>query len=189
MKLIKLLFFFYLFLASQTVHAVTMFFDSNLFYISDSSKITTTDTETKMFMDFGLGFSIDKRSQMQVGWNYSIFSTSTSGASTTSYSSTEMGPKFVYYFNRDRTWALGLVYNLIVNADFKPNGGDTQKWRGSSMKVDLGYSLPVSESTRLGLHLVYNSTSFNEQVTDTTLDQISYNRTFIYPAIHLGFLF
>src|SRR5690606_32408760 len=118
------------------------------------------DTGTKTFMDFALGFSVDKRDQFQIGWRYSIFTTSESGSSTTSYSSTEMGPKFTYYFDKKRAWGASFVYNLIVNANYKPNGGTTQKWRGSSFKLDFGYGIPVSENLRLGLHLVYNMTTF-----------------------------
>lgn len=177
-----------LFLLPSVTQAADFFFETNGFYISDGSKFSSTATETKMLLDFALGFGIDKRSQWQVGWNYSMHSTSTSGDDTVSYSSTEMGPKINYYLDRNRSWGISFAYNLIVNGSYEASG-TTHEWRGTSMRADFGYGGQISEQLRLGLRLVYNIASFNEEVDDTTLTNISYTRTLMYPAIHLSYLF
>ena len=172
-------------------YAANFFVDFNSFYFSDAFKRNETATDTRTFLDFAVGFGVDKYSRFQVGWNYSLISASSpSGAGgSDTYSSAEMGPKFSYYFDKERNWGASLTYNLITNAKFSPAGGSGQNWRGTNLRFDVGYGLAFSEAFRLGLRLVYSMTSFREEIDEPTLNRISFARTLIYPAIHMSYLF
>lgn len=173
-----------------STHAAQLFLETNAFYYSDGLKVGSTTTDTTMLLDFALGFTLDKRGQWVMGWNYSMHTASTSGGSTEDYSSTEMGPKVLYFFDKDRSWSSSFTYNLIVDGSYKASASAaTQTLRGSSMRFDVGYGAPITESLRLGGKIIYNASSFNEEIDTTTLTQVSYSRTFIYPALHLSYMF
>jgi hypothetical protein len=182
--------FCFLFFISSGSQAAQVFIDFNGYYAADSFKLVETSNESKMLMDFAFGFALDRNAQYQIGWNYSMMgATSPVTGGSDTYSSTEMGPKFSYYFSKHRTWGASLTYNLIVNGSYTPQGGSARKWRGSSLRFDIGYAIPIDEFFRLGLRMVYNSTSFNEEVDEPTLTSVSFNRSFIYPALHMSYLF
>ncbi len=165
------------------------FMELNAFYFSDAATVSTTSTRTEMLFDGCLGFDIDKTGMYQVGWNYSSHSVSDASTTTTTYTSAQMGPKFVFYFNKERTWALAGAYNLITTATYSTGGSTAEKWRGTSMNIEFGYGLPLSEAMRLGLRLIYSAASYTEVVTTSSLTTVSYARTLIYPAIHMSFHF
>lgn len=177
------------------VRAANVFVDFNGFYSSDAFKQTQTATDTRTYLDFAVGFGVDKQARFQVGWNYSLISVSSPSSSGTAgasdaYASSEMGPKFSYYFDKQRNWGASLTYNLITNASFtRGGGGSAQTWRGSNFRFDVGYGFAFSEEFRLGLRLVYTMTTFKEEIDEPTLTAISYARTLIYPALHMSYLF
>lgn len=166
------------------------FLELNAFYFSDAATVSTTNTRTEMLFDGCLGFDVDKSGMYQVGWNYSSHSVSDASTTTTTYASAQMGPKFVFYLNKERSWALAGAYNLITTATYSTGGGSaSEKWRGTSMNIEFGYGLPLSEAMRLGLRLIYSAASYTEVVTPSSLTTVSYSRTLIYPAIHMSFHF
>lgn len=172
------------------VGAAQLFVEGNGFYFSDALKVGTTTTDTTMLLDFAAGFTLDKKARWVVGWNYSLHSGSTSGGSTETYSSNEMGPKVIYFYDKNRTWSSSFTYNLIVTGSYKASASAaSQNLRGSSMRFDIGYGAPVSEDLRLGVKLIYNMSTFNEEVDSTTLTKVSYSRTYMYPAFHISYLF
>ncbi len=179
-----------LILTSLESAAAQFFLESNGFYYSDGVKVSETTTQTKMLLDFALGFTVDKKNRWQIGWNYSMHSSNTTGGSEESYSSSEMGPKFGYFFDKNRNWGTSFAYNLIVTGTYKVGaGGADQNLRGTSMRFDVGYGNDVTESLRMGARLVYNLATYAEEIDDTTLTKVSYSRNFIYPAFHISYLF
>ena len=190
MKILRALVLCVLALFSASGFAAQFFLESNAFYYSDGVKVSETTTQTKMLMDFALGFTVDKKNRWQIGWNYSLHSSSTTGGSEETYSSNEMGPKFGYYFDKNRRWGTSFAYNLIVNGTYKASAAAAeQTLRGTSMRFDIGYGTEVTESFRMGARLVYNLATYAEEIDNTTLTKVSYSRTFIYPALHLSYLF
>ncbi|MCB0412273.1 MAG: hypothetical protein KDD22_07085, partial [Bdellovibrionales bacterium] len=119
-------------LFSANSNAASLFVDLNAFYMSDAAQTTSTTSETKTFFDAAIGFGVNKTSQWQVGWNYSSYGASTTD---TTYTSSEMGPKFGYYFDKDRNWGASFSYNMIVTGT-NTESGTTSNWRGTSMKFD-----------------------------------------------------
>lgn len=162
----------------------------NLFYDSDSLSTGTAATSTKMFIDGTVGFEIDRKGMYLVGWNYSLYSTSETSATTTTYASTQMGPRFLVMLDKNKNWSVGLSYNLVTTATYSDGSGTSEKWKGTGIKADLGYTFALSDSIRFGLRLNYSMTSYVEKlVGDTDYSVISYSRSTMYPSVYTVILF
>ncbi len=171
-------------LACPSASAVMPVFDINLFYFTDTMAYSSSPAYKRTFYDLMVGFPVTKKRSFIVGWNYDSLSFSDDdGTGPTTLAVTDMGPKFVYYINKDRTWVLGFTYNLITKGTYSPNGGTATELRGSSMRFEAGYTPMMWENVFIGAKLVYYKATFAEEITNnTTLEQVSYGRTAIYPA-------
>lgn len=169
--------------------SASAYLELNTFYSSDNFKNSSTTTNTVTLYDVSIGFAVDKKGLYLVGWNYTGHSTSKTTTTSESYASTQMGPRFLFHFDKQKMYSLGFAYNLSTKATFN-NGTSTYTWKGTGLKADLGVNFPIGENTFLGLRLNYSSTSYNEQLQNTTTyTQVSYSRAFIYPSIYFFFGF
>lgn len=187
----RLLFAFILTIFSTSIaKAQSIAFDLNLFYFTDELSLDDKDSSDRTFYTVFLGFIVDRDARYHIGWNYATYQTTDKISDVENkYSSTQMGPSFVMYLNRARSWRLGLSYNLITTGKFEGNGDPEVEWRGTGLAVELGYRYRMGERSSIGLSLNYSSTSYNEEFIDTTKEDVSYSRTHIYPSIAMGFEF
>ncbi|OFZ14658.1 MAG: hypothetical protein A2Z20_03750 [Bdellovibrionales bacterium RBG_16_40_8] len=161
-------------------------FDLNTFYFTDSLTQTSEDKYDLTTYAFLLGFMLDNKGRYQLGWNYASYSTNNISDSTTKeYKSSQMGPAFVMYLNKDRTLRFGFAYNLSTAGTYTESPATSEKWRGTGLAGDLGYQFQYSESFSFGMRLNYSSTTFNEKLVDTTQTTVSYKKNIIYPSIAL----
>jgi hypothetical protein len=167
------------------------FAELNLFYFNDSLTNSTSASNNRTYIDVAAGFAIDSKKRYNIGWNYTTqTATDSSGAVTTKYSSTQMGPRFVWILDKDSTWSLGLGLLLISKAKFDDGAGNTPEWRGTAYKIDIGYNFPISESFFFGLRLNYSTATFNEQIVNSaSLSNVSYSRSGIYPSLYTYYVF
>jgi hypothetical protein len=174
-----------LFSGFKSWSASLLFFDTNLYYASDSLKTTATDSNSKMLYDICFGFGVSKNNKFQVGWNYTGHSfTDTVASVATTYTSTQMGPRFIYYFDKDRNWRSSLAYNLSTSATYTAGSNPAEKWKGTGISLDFGYQMKLSDSFAFGIRLSYTTSTFTESlVNNTTYSTISYNRSFMYPSV------
>lgn len=159
-------------------------FDANAFYLSDAFKTDTDASVGRTLWDLSLGMSLRKKGRLILGWNYASSSfTDTADSETITLTVSDMGPKLSYFFDKEFIWSLGFAYNLITKGNYD-NNGDTKEFRGTSMKVDFGYTPHITENFSIGAKLNYYKPSFNEQISgETTLEAVSYGRTVIYPSM------
>jgi hypothetical protein len=161
----------------------------NGFYFSDAMTAATNTTASRMFIEGALGFEIDKKGEYLAGWAYSMFTASDGATATTSYSSTQMGPRFLYMLDKNKNWSIGLGYYLVTTAKFN-NGTTDETWKGTALKADIGYSYSVSEKFKLGMRLNYGLATYTEKfVGGVTYSSISYTRSFMYPSLYSIYLF
>lgn len=185
---ILLLLIFFLF----TNQAQAILIDLNTFYFSDTfSPGSSNSTFARTAYDLRVGFSLDKKSRYFIGWNYSGVTVADQLSSgNEQYTSTEMGPSFLWVIDRNNRWILSLTYNLVSTAQYTPAGGSTEKWKGTTLKAYLGYNIQLSEYWFFGPTLNYYSASFNEKIeNESTYTQVSITRSMIYPGIYLGYRF
>lgn len=167
------------------------FAELNVFYFSEGLTTDASTTGTRMFIDASVGAELGRKNNYLVGWNYTMHSTSDAGTATTTYSSTQMGPRFVYIIDSARQWSVGLGYYLVTSGTYDSGGGGTApKWKGSALKFDFGYSFPVADSLFMGLRFNYSQASYVEQITgETTFATIAYSKTSMYPSLYMVFYF
>lgn len=187
LNLVKVFFILFFIAINMPAHA---YLELNVYYNSDSFKNEETNSNTIMLYDASVGFGIDKKGYYNVGWNYSGSSTSKSdGTTTETYSSTQMGPRFLFFFDKAKMFNLGLTYNISTKGSFN-DGNTTYTWKGTALKADFGVNFPIGETTLLGLRLNYSAASYNEQLEGSAnYSTVSYNRTFMYPSIYMFFGF
>ncbi len=163
--------------------------DLNLLYYSDTLSTTTNSSSAKTFYDFCLGFSVYKNDSILIGWNYGSYATSsTANSSTTTYSSTQMGPKFLFFLNHDHNWRLGLAYNLISKAAYQNGASPSETWKGTAYAIDVGYQFQISDSLLFGARLNYSLSNYNEKLIGTTYTTDTSTETFIYPSLAVSYL-
>lgn len=133
-----------------------------------------------------IGIPVTKKRGFIVGWNYDAMSFTDNPGTATTLSVTDMGPKFAYYFDKNREWVAAFTYNLITKGTYSPGGGTSTELRGSSMRFEAGYTPMMWEGILIGAKIVYYKGSFAEEITgQTALAQVSYDRTVIYPVFAL----
>lgn len=163
--------------------------DLNVFYFSDGLAAASTSSVTRTIWDFALLLNLTKKGDIVAGWSYGSVSTSDAATTTTTYTSSEMGPKFGYYFDKHLSWVLFLTYNLNTKINYN-NGTTIEEWRGSSLKAELGYLPHVTDEFAAGIKLVYYKPTIAEAIpSSNVLSKVSYSRTLIYPSISFTYFF
>jgi len=164
--------------------------DLNLYYFTDGLVAAEESTYGATLYSAFIGFDLGREGHYQVGWNYSSHATETvENTTTVTYSSTQMGPGFVFYMGKKRNWRLGASYNLVTEGTYQRTGGTEEALRGSSMNADFGYQLRFESSLSIGFRINYVSTSFSESREATTVEDVSYSKSLIYPSAALTFEF
>ena len=183
-----LCFFAFAAATAKPASALAYFFDFNGFYLSDSSVVSSSSSaSSKMTYEATLGVNIDKKGAWMVGWNYGALSFSdTVAGSATTYSSTQMGPKFYVFFDKPHSWFLAAAYNLVTKATYQSGSSPSEAWAGTAYSGSLGYQFEVSSGMSLGLRLTYSAATYSQSAVGATYKDISDTRSVIYPAI--GFM-
>ena len=160
------------------------FVELNTFYSSDALATPSSTSDSKIYYEGCLGFGIDKGGRYLVGWNYSAFSKTDSGTASTTYTSTQMGPRFIFMLGKEKQWSIGAGYYLVTTGDYNASGTDKQL-TGTAFKVDAGYNFPITEGLMLGLRLNYSSATYTSQLVGGSYSAISDTATLIYPSFYL----
>jgi hypothetical protein len=160
--------------------------EMNGFYFTDNFTDSSTSSSAFTAADFALNLNLNKKGTVAVGWAYTLISSSTSaGSSNTAFAAGDMGPRFLLFFDKDRTWELGVTYNLLANATYSSGGGSEMKWRGTSIKADFGWAPAISDSAFFGFRFNYYSASWTEQlIGSSTYSTVAYTRAWIYPSLY-----
>lgn len=175
-----------MFTAAET-YAYPPVIDANAFYFSDTFNYNSANSAYKrMMIDLMVGLPLTKKGKWVLGWNYGSYALSENPGTETSLKITDMGPKFEYYLNKDRTWMIGLTYNLISKATY--SSGSETELRGTSMKVEAGYMPEMWENVLMGAKINWYKANFKEEITNqTSLAQVTHGRTVIYPTFAVTF--
>jgi hypothetical protein len=162
----------------------------NGFYSSDALSTTGSVTSNRMNAEVAVGFAVDKKGNYLVGWGYNMMTASDAATTTTTYSSTQMGPRFVFGIDKGNEWTIGLAYYLVTTASYDDGTGTAVTWKGTALKIDLGYNFPVSSEWMIGVRFNYSSASYAEQlVGSTTYSAVGYTKTSMYPSLYTIYYF
>ncbi len=176
----------FLFLLFSNIGFAYYGLDLNTFYFSDSFNNGTTNAANKMIWSAALLLDTSKSKRLYVGWNIVSASATDSGSTTTTFSSTDMGPKILWVPSKNGNLTVEASYNLIVKGAYSSGGAATaSQWSGSSIYASLGYLPEISESLYAGVKLNYYSVAYSKEIVSTTITDVSYSRRWIFPSICL----
>ena len=159
------------------------------FYYSQGQTTTATTSSARTFFEGTLGYRIDKAGQYLVGWGVASHSQTDSATVSTTYSSLQMGPRFLWMIDKAKNWSFGFAYYIVTKATYS-DGVTSETWKGTALHVDAGYNIPINESFLVGFRLNYSSATYTERLVGAaTYSEISYTKTFIYPGISTVYIF
>lgn len=186
MKVFKSIFIFIL-ISLSTHGAFTLQLAGN--YTSDSDDVTEFEY-SKMNGALYIGASFDKKDQLYLGQNVSLFTRTFSESGTeTEVSVTEIGPKFIWYFSPERQGHITLTWNPYAQGERKTSS-DTEDISGWSYQIAFGYHLKISRVVRLGATINYHVLNISKATDSTnTESEVTQAYTNIMPMIELAFHF
>lgn len=164
--------------------AKAAFIDLNFLYFSDTLTTSSTVTTSRTSYDLGFGLTFGSGNRWLGGLNFGGGTFEDAATTTTSYAFTDLGIKIGFFLSPRKTWLTTLAYNISSTADYD-NGTSTYTLRGTSIKADLGYCVWIMDSVAVALKLYYYLPSITESVLGTTLTEVSYSRSTIYPGFSL----
>jgi hypothetical protein len=171
----------------QSIAAFTI--DLNGFYSSDSLAYTSTTSNTRTFLSSSLNMAIDKGRSFYIGWSMITFSAPDTTTTSVTYTSSDMGPRIMYNFNKSGSFNIAVTYNLKATTTYTGSGA-SETLRGTSLLGEIGYTPEVAEGLLLGFKLNYYAPAFTESlVGTTTFTNVSYSRTLLFPSFSLSWQF
>lgn len=151
----------------------------------DSSNFSYNKMNNSVF----LAASFDKSQKFYFGQHLLSFSREfQSGSETVSISTTELGPKFLYYFSQAKTVFVSGSWNPYTKGD-RTSSSATEEISGSSIITSLGYHIKLSKKFLLGASVNYHALSISKVTEGSSETDVSQSYTSIYPMIELAFHF
>ena len=161
----------------------------NANYHSDTDNVETYTYGTTIAQGF-IGAAINKSGTFYFGQNVVSFSRNyTEGGLSYTYSTLELGPRFAYYFDAQKTWVLTAIWNPFAQGT-RTNATVVDEIKGSSMEFGFGYQVKLSKSVSLGVIMTYHALSITT-ITDTANLETTVAQTYtsIYPMFSLSMRF
>lgn len=147
----------------------------------DAEEFSLTRTGHHVF----IGLSMDRKQRFFVGQNIiSWTKAQTKGESDDekTVSLLELGPKFLYYLNKDRVFYLSYVYNFHVKGTSEESG-DSSDINGTSSLISLGYHYKLGDSFLLGASFNVHSVSITTKTTDSNQEEVTDTYQSTFPMI------
>jgi hypothetical protein len=144
---------------------------------------------SRMAIDAAIGLSLLQEEWLFIG--VSLFSGSSleGSATETKWKSTDYGLRLIYFIDRIKQWGLGVSYHLSATGEHD-NGTTKEYWKGTSYKIDFGYTPLLFNKIFFGLRMNYYSANYDQTSTDqSTYTAETNKKSFIYPSIYLGLRF
>lgn len=155
---------------------------------------SSTDGNTKFeFSDMinhaFLGASIGSKDLLYIGQNISYQSTQYKTTGTDKISVLELGPRFNYYFNTEKTVLLMLAWNPYAKGTRTTSSGASQDISGWSYLAGLGYEVKMSRGFYLGASIMYHNINITKYELSNVSTEVSESYSSIMPMINLSFRF
>lgn len=162
--------------------------DFSAFYFSDNFATSgSTAAYTRMFYDFYLATSLNHSNTFMVGWDYVGSSAIDNPGTVTTLSTYQMGPKFIYFFSRERIFRIGFAYNLIAQGTYS-SGSNSYTWKGTGMEFDFSINVISRDNLCVNIRMNYLSHAFVDQFVGASYSEVTVGRTYIYPTLGVSWL-
>lgn len=160
-----------------------LLWDLHLTYLSDQLKYTATSTQSLMFWNTSINFIMSKSGRFYFGWGMlGLTQTENDGTNQNQYSSTEMGPRFLY-LSKSGMYQIAVSYHLRNTTTYTLGTAEPASLRGTSLFAELGLMPEVGDGFRAGAKLNYYAPTWTENVVGgATFSQVAYNKVLIIPT-------
>ncbi|MBK26264.1 MAG: hypothetical protein CME70_19855 [Halobacteriovorax sp.] len=139
-----------------------------------------------------IGASLTDGGKLYVGWTYMMLSRNYKSDAVTNkdeISTTQMGPKFLWYLNDGKNIFLSANWLPFAKGERK-RGGNSEDIDGSGLHFALGYQMKINRKFYVGASFNYHSLSVSEVVdSGNNLTEPSQSYTSMIPMIDLSFHF
>lgn len=187
MKKLTLLLFFLLVLLTNAAHAAFMIDTMSGFFTTSDSKTSTntSDTSNHIFV----GASLGARQQFFIGQNITLFSHQVKKTTTDKVSTTELGPRFTYFFSEDNVFYTSLGWNPYAKGKRTVNSV-TEDISGYSFLASLGAEMKINKNFHIGGSLNYHSLKISKAINSANqASTVSNSYSSMMPMINLSFRF
>ncbi len=158
-------------------------------YSSSTNKTATTTTVSDVHNHFFVGASLGQKQRAYIGQNISLISQSIKTATENKFSTTELGPKFTYYFSDENVFYVSFAWNPYAKGT-RTTAGIAEDISGWSYMATYGAALKISNSFHLGVSLNYHALNVTEKVNASNVtSKITDSYTSLMPMITLSFRF
>lgn len=180
----------FLFLLYSSGALAGFFFQNSTNYSTDSDNSTDKFSYNTTKNITFLGGEIGKKKQSIIGQNIGSMgrTDSTLGATATTISTLEVGPRYQYFFDELKTFYFSVAYNIYVKGT-RQLAGVSEEIRGSSYHIASGYHFKISRSFYLGFSMNYYSLALTSKTVGSTETKISDSYSSIFPAIEFSLRF
>ncbi|MDZ4660832.1 MAG: hypothetical protein SGJ18_04360 [Pseudomonadota bacterium] len=174
-----------LFFASFNANAFVV--DVNGLYFTDKLAQTADMTSSKMMADASIGLGLVQDEWFLIGLSFlSGNFTDEAGGVTTKWTSNDLGLRLFVFLDRIKNWGLGVDYNVDARGKLVV-GTNTEYWRGSSYKIDFGYTPLLFHKVYFGVRVNYYVSNYDQSSTDNVTFVAEKNtRSMLYPSLYLG---
>lgn len=174
----------------SSINAEAFVVDVNGFYFTDGLETTSEATSSKMMADASVGLSLVQDEWFLIGLSFlSGNFTDESGGTTNKWVTNDMGLRLFVFIDRIKNWGLGVDYNVDARSKLVL-GSNTEYWRGSSYKIDFGYTPLLFHKVYFGVRVNYYVANYDQSSSDNVTFVAEKNtRTMVYPSLYLGLRF
>ena len=138
-----------------------------------------------------IGLSVDRKEKFYIGQNINSWTkTQTKGEGDDEKTITllELGPKFLYYFTKERVFYISAVWNFYAKGTSEESGGSSDV-DGTSTLISLGYHYRLGDTFMLGASLNSHSVSITSKITDSEQEEVTDTYQSTFPMLELLFRF
>jgi hypothetical protein len=190
MKTTAFLFILIFFALAPQARAEFMLDVSGSYISENTSSSDVKDDATKYYYNVTGYLNLAKK--WWAGWSYLGISMSGNSNATgttvpTSYSSSDTGPAFKYFFGKNEVFSLSGTYNVLAKATYKNVvTSETESWQGTSYMFGFSILPEIKSGFRMGVGLNYYYATYSKKTVNGTETSESNTKTWLFPTLSLS---
>ncbi len=171
-----------------TIANAGIYAELNGLYGSDTFTTTTNASYSKTYYALDIHANLENKARFYGGFHVDQvnFTEQPNSSTTTTMSSLNMGPMFMWVMDHKKTYSLAAGYNLLANGSLTTTGSNSTTLSGSGLWGSFGVMPEISDNLYIGFRLTYQSFTFNKATTGGATTDVSYARSLIFPTFALA---
>jgi hypothetical protein len=178
----KILSFLFVFLSFAPCFA-GIYGEVNGYYNTDTFVTSSTSSSSKTFYGLDIYANLETKHYLFAGFHVDqVGITDNNGTTTSTFSSQNMGPMFLWLIDKRKIYSLALGYDLVAKGTYD-SGSSNSKLSGTGIFATFAAMPEVAENFYIGIKLNYYSLSYSKSEVGSASSDVSYSRSLIFPSI------